>query len=90
MDPVCLLGIPDPPELRETPRPNSKAARSRDTCLDETHYTLISDSTSLEGRAFTSKNMETGLHIKEGHVTVMGIPAGKAQGGPTIHIVCGS
>ena len=27
-----LLGIPDPPELRETPRPNRKAARSRDTC----------------------------------------------------------
>ena len=28
-----VLGIPDLPELRETPRPNRKAARSHDTCL---------------------------------------------------------
>ena len=44
-------------------------------CSDETDNTLISESTSLEDIAFCSKNIETGLHIKERHVTAKEMPA---------------
>ena len=35
-----VLVIPDPPELRGTPRPNRKAARSRDTYYLKQNVTL--------------------------------------------------